>query len=131
MRIGNGISLGRFLIVSLALVANLLAVGVPVLHAFAHERHAHAHDRGDHEAADSIGLANDNEHPHSEVHAAGLHEDMQVLPRTAVDFGAVAQPKPSTALFAVISSERSPVPEGILHSRAPPGDATARAPPLQ
>ena len=71
--------LGRVLIASLALVANLIAAGVPVLHAWAHEvvdvHHAHA------EVTERV------EHSHEEVHPEALHADCLMVQRVAVDLG--------------------------------------------
>jgi hypothetical protein len=113
--------LGRVLIASLALVANLVATGVPVLHAWAHEvvdvHHAHA------EVTEGV------EHSHEEVHPDALHADCLMVQRVAVDLG-FALPMQPPELVNFVTEATLPVhPVPPMSSRAPPPPSQARAPP--
>jgi hypothetical protein len=125
---------GRALSVVLALVANLFATGVPLLHALAHEHehahreahaagHEHPHEGGHHEPSRQ-------REEHDGIHPAALHEECLVVPRAKLD--------PAPALRS--ESLREPVSVAVeapaspatvtLRSRAPPRATPARAPPL-
>ena len=114
--------LGRALFASLALVANLVAAGVPVLHAWAHEvaesHHPHALE------VEAV------EHSHDEVHPGALHADCLVVHRIAFDL-AVALPMPSVELETFVTEGALAFhPVAPMSSRAPPSPGQARAPPL-
>lgn len=114
--------IGRRLVASTALVANLIAAGVPVLHAWAHEvadsHHAHAAEV---EAVD---------HSHDEVHPRALHNDYLVVHGVAFDL-ALALPLPAPELVTFVGEAAPPVhPVAPVSSRAPPSPSPARAPPL-
>jgi len=113
---------GRALLAFLALVANFVATGMPMLHAWAHEvadsHHAHA---GEVESID---------HTHDEVHPAVLHADCLVVHRVAFDL-AVALPTQSLELQTyVVEAAVAFRPVAPVLSRAPPSLSQARAPPL-
>jgi hypothetical protein len=110
------------LLASLALTANLVAVGVPLLHAWAHEladsHHAHGAEV---EGAD---------HSHDDVHPEALHADGLVAHRVAFDL-ALALPMHEPELVTIVT--RAAVrfqPVAPMSSRAPPSPGQARAPPL-
>jgi hypothetical protein len=122
---------GSALFVVLALVANLYATGVPLLHALAHEHahreaHAHGHEHAhqDHHAPSHHG------ENHDEIHPASLHDECLVVPRAGLDF--VLAPIPESLLepSARVRVEAPFVVSTALHSRAPPRTTPARAPPL-
>lgn len=114
--------LGRVLVASLALVANLTAAGIPVLHAWAHEV-ADAH-HADGAVAETV------DHSHDEVHPEALHTDCLVAHRVAFDF-ALALPMQPPELVAVATEATLSVhPVAPMSSRAPPSPRQARAPPL-
>lgn len=119
---GSPSRLGRALTVSLALVANLIAAGVPVLHAWAHEV---GHGHGDVVTAQAAV-----DHTHDEVHPPALHDECLLTHRGALD---VATALPASHL--VLEPLGALVMPGIhavapVASRAPPGHHPARAPPL-
>lgn len=115
------------LVVSLALVANLIAAGVPLLHALAHEHghgevQGHVHDLDAH--APSVG------HEHGEIHPASLHDDFVVIPRRTVDLGYALPAAPNHGPVAVEAEIAPPrVAALFVFSRAPPDTPPARAPP--
>ena len=114
----------RSVAVFLALVANLVAAGVPVLHAMAHE-FAEEH----HPAPEAETLAHIEPGDHAD-HAASLHDERVLIKRQPIDLAftlpaATAEPSVFTAPAAV--SHR---PALRVSSRAPPTADLARAPPL-
>ena len=113
---------GRALAACLALVANLIAAGVPVLHAWAHEIRHH------HDGAEAVPAEAD--HPHDEVHPLALHDEGLLTHRSGPDLTlALAAPRFKLDGYGV--NEAPPIhPVPPAASRAPPGPATARAPPL-
>jgi hypothetical protein len=116
--------LPRTLAVVLALAANLVAAGVPVLHAVAHEV-AEGH-RPDPEAAALAQI----DHGHDEVHPASLHEERAPIKRPTLDFSFVLpdEAQKPVAFAAPATTRHRPVLRVI--SRAPPRTDPARAPPL-
>lgn len=108
--------------VSVALVANLIAAGVPVLHAWAHDV-GHAHEV-------IVTVPAEVDHPHDEVHPLALHDECVLTHRVGLPL--------SPALPASRVEFASPVAEDVpdfhpvppVSSRAPPGRNHARAPPL-
>jgi hypothetical protein len=121
---------GRALFVVLALVANLFATGVPLLHALAHEHahqegHAHGHEHGHRENHAPSGQGNE----HDEIHPAALHDDCLVVPRAGLDLTVALIPE-SYAEPASLAVVAPFVVTSALHSRAPPRTTPARAPPL-
>lgn len=116
------VRLGRVLIASLALVANLIAAGVPVLHAWAHEV-AHHHEAASTEASEV-------DHPHDQVHPPALHDECILAHRAPLHLG-FAIPAAPLALESIESEEIATIhPVRPVASRAPPGQVHARAPPL-
>lgn len=119
----------RSLTVCLALVANLFAVGVPLLHSAAHAlADHHAHEiaaAAEHEAS--------HEHPsddeHDEVHPSSLHDEGVLLRRIAPDVSVL--PPATLAVIDAAAEHRAPAsrPVASLRSRAPPPGDPARAPP--
>jgi hypothetical protein len=109
------------LFASLALVANLIAAGLPVLHAWAHEAAESHHVMMEVDAV---------EHSHDEVHPSALHADCLVVHRIAFDL-ALALPMRSPE-FQTFVAEASLAfhPVAPMSSRAPPSPGQARAPPL-
>jgi hypothetical protein len=132
-----GISSGRWqrhgssLFVVLALVANLFATGVPLLHALAHE-HAHreAHAYGHEHAHQDHHAPSHHGEEHDEIHPASLHDEYLVVPCAGLDI--VVAPIPESLLepTALVRVEAPVVVSSALHSRAPPRTTPARAPPL-
>ena len=114
--------LGRVLLVSFALVANLIAIGVPVLHGW-----AHGGDHGHHEMVAEVG---EPEHSHGDVHPLSLHDDCLLIHRLALDL-APALP-PARTEFVSFATPAAPAVHAVLpmSSRAPPAPGQARAPPL-
>ena len=123
----------RTLVVLLGLAANLIAAGAPVLHVLLHELHEagehHHHDEADAALAWDAAPA-ETDHPGSDVHPQGLHDDARLVKRDAMVFAfpvlAVALPAPVEVEVEYRTSE----PPGALRSRAPPPGDPARAPPL-
>ena len=111
----------RPIALAMALVANLFAAGVPVLHAFAHEL------AEPHHAAESRGAEVD--HGHDEIHPASLHDEQLVVKRLSIDlsFLVPAGVKGIVAFTAPATLQHRPALR--LVSRAPPGSDLARAPP--
>ena len=114
--------LGRALFASIALVANLVAAGVPVLHGWAHEvadsHHAHATE------VEAV------EHSHGEVHPEALHADCLVVHRLAFNL-ALALPVQSLRIEIFVAEASIAFrPVAPMSSRAPPSPGQARAPPL-
>ena len=127
----------RTLMVCLALVANLLATGGPLLHAAVHELHEardarddhnrHGHHHHDERVVASGGVV---DHLDDEIHPASLHEDCPLLLRSACFVGI---PSSTPGLQAVVTpGVNAPVlrPVSSPLSRAPPPGDPARAPPL-
>ena len=114
--------LGRALFASLALVANLVAAGVPVLHGWAHEMaESHHADGGEVEAI---------EHSHDEVHPVALHADCLVVHRIAFDLAMALPMQPVEIETLVTEAALAFHPVAPMSSRAPPSPGQARAPPL-
>lgn len=115
--------LGRALLVSLALVANLIAAGMPVIHAWVHEFGHHHHDT-------VWSAPAEVDHPHEEVHPLALHEECLLTHRAPLDL-AVALPASGFALEIFGKADVAEFhPVQPVASRAPPGHNHARAPPL-
>jgi hypothetical protein len=123
---------GHALFVLLALVANLVATGVPLLHALAHEHghreaHAHGHEHS-HEGSHHSPSCHGEEH--DEIHPASLHDECLVVPRAALD---LASTLPSQSFLEPVLVRLDTAPfrtTATLRSRAPPLASPARAPPL-
>lgn len=114
--------LGRVLIVSLALIANLFAAGTPVLHAWTHHR------EGDDHHAPVVELQVD--HDHEAEHPRSLHDDTLVVKRHALDLTFLhATPGVESVVVATECIRVRPT-VASLGSRAPPPGDPARAPPL-
>ncbi|MDT8437057.1 MAG: hypothetical protein RRA92_09920 [Gemmatimonadota bacterium] len=107
---------------SLMLAANLIATGVPVIHAWAHEA-AHGH-------APALSAAAGVDHPHEEIHGSALHDDDLLLHRAAPVFALAAPTSCADIARRVVegASIRHPAPPAT--SRALPGSDRPRAPPL-
>jgi hypothetical protein len=123
---------GRALFAVLALVANLFATGIPLLHALAHEhghREAHAHGcerahGGEHHAPTC------HREEHDEIHPASLHDEYLVVPRAGLDLAPTLLSE-SFLEPALVRADTAPIPAtSTLRSRAPPHTSHARAPPL-
>ena len=145
MSVHPGTSRWRLLAVCLALVANLVAAGVPVLHSLAHEAHfgdwdhhasaphhldgEHSAGREHHPPATHEQHATESDHDHEQAHAPSLHDECVALKRLAVDFAFL------TPVRFVLSAEPEPDrsvprrPIQRLSTRAPPPGDPARAPP--
>ena len=144
-----GTSRWRLLAVCLALVANLVAAGVPVLHSLAHEAHsagwghdvaATHHQEGEHHAGRehhppathefaAERHAAESDHHHEQAHAPSLHDECVALKRLAVDFAFLA---PVRFVLSGEPEHDGSVPRRLvqrLSSRAPPPGDPARAPP--
>ena len=109
----------------LALAANLIAAGVPVLHVLAHS----GHDVEYHPVLTAV--ADHADHGHGQVHPDALHDE--AAPKTpASPGGFFVEPASRVSLQASIRERReAPVaPPRRLASRAPPPGDPARAPPL-
>lgn len=125
--------LGRALVAALALVANLIAVGVPVLHAWAHEIHASTHEHEHEHEPDhgaSVAGAGEGHHPHHEVHPLALHDECLLIHRAGLHLS-LALPTAQIGFESFMADDRPalhPVPP--VASRAPPSSDHARAPPL-
>lgn len=113
---------GRVLFASLALVANLIAVGVPVLHAWAH-KFGHGHDV-------ALAAAAEVDHPHDEVHPLALHDDCVLVHRSVLDLAPGLPVEPADLASHVIRRDPPTDPVAPALSRAPPAPTQARAPPL-
>lgn len=113
----------RFAVAVLAIAANLLATGTPLLHAALHD--AHAEDTLVVAGADRV------DHDHAEVHPPSLHDGAVLLRGTTADFVFVA-PAPVARLNPLSATERLIVRPLVCGwtSRAPPPGNPARAPPL-
>jgi hypothetical protein len=122
---------GRALFTVLALVANLFATGVPLLHALAHERgHAEAHVLGhEHTHRDHHAPSHQGDE-HDEIHPAGLHDECLVLPRAALDLDVALVRAVALDRLDLGVTEAPSAATSALHSRAPPRAPSARAPPL-
>lgn len=122
----------RLLVACLALVANFIAAGVPVLHTFAHDAHFTSADH--HSAAVDVHGAELHEreagHDHDQAHAASLHDECVALKRVAVDLDFLVPVR--FALPGEPETDRvvPKRPVQRLSSRAPPPGDPARAPPL-
>jgi hypothetical protein len=119
---------GRTVFVLLALVANLVATGVPLLHALAHE-HWEAHARGHEHAGQDHHAPSCQGEEHDEIHPASLHDECLVVPRAALDFTAAPIPTSSLEPIAPLVVVAPFLAASALHSRAPPRTTPARAPP--
>jgi hypothetical protein len=123
---------GRTLFAVLALVANLFAISVPLVHALAHE---HAHEEGrtgahEHERAGHPAPSGHDEE-HDEIHPTSLHDECLIVPRVGHDLAAGLVPESGNEPVALLVVAEAPfVESSALHSRAPPRTAPARAPPL-
>lgn len=119
---------GRLLLASLALVANLVATGIPVLHAWAHAvADAHHGAETHHPALAEAGAIG---HSHDEVHPAALHGDSLLVHRTVFDLS-LALPAPPVEIERSATGTLLPFhPVAPMSSRAPPSPGQARAPPL-
>lgn len=119
----------RTLVVLLGLVANLIAAGAPLLHAFMHELHEAAH-HDEHEAELALHTGGTETDHGLDVHPQALHDEARLVKRDAMVFAfpalAVALPEPVESEIEYLTSE----PPGSLRSRAPPPGDPARAPPL-
>ena len=127
-----GTSRWRLLAACFALVANLFAAGVPVLHGFAHDadvgREQHHHAAAYHHGAELH--AEEAGHGHGRAHAASLHDECVAVKRAAVD-AAVLTVCRSAALVLPATDREVPLrPVERLSSRGPPPGDPARAPPL-
>lgn len=113
---------------SLALVANFIAAGVPVLHAWAHQHHSLFHHEDAGHPVEAV--VPDGEHPHEDVHPLALHDDCLLAQRDAQHL-ALALPAPGVELPILLTEEASAHhPVSPVASRAPPSAARARAPPF-
>jgi hypothetical protein len=117
--------------VVLSLLANLIASGVPLLHALAHEHgneyahtHGHEHAHPDHHAPSRGGKE------HEEIHPDSLHDECLVVPRAGLDLTVALVPESSLEPIALVMTEAPSLAASALHSRAPPRASPARAPPL-
>lgn len=122
---------GRTLFVVLALVANLFATSVPLVHALAHE-HAHeeAHTSGHEHQHSGHPSPTGHDEEHDEIHPASLHDECLVVPRAGLDFAVALIPLSSIEPVALVVAGAPFVVSSALHSRAPPRTTPARAPPL-
>jgi hypothetical protein len=122
---------GRTLFLVLALVANLVATGVPLLHALAHEHgHRDAHAHGQEHAHQDHHVPSGQGDEHDDIHPASLHDECLVVPRAGLDFAVALIPEASLGPPAVMVEVAPFVTTSALHSRAPPRTSPARAPPL-
>jgi hypothetical protein len=122
---------GRALFVGSALFATLIATGVPLLHALAHEHareHAHAH-RYDHADPHHHTPSGSGEE-HDEIHPGSLHDEGLIVPRPGLDLAVASFPESSLGTTALVVAEVPSPGSSSLHSRAPPHASPARAPPL-
>lgn len=106
----------------LALVANLIAAGVPVLHSLAHAE-------GDHHAVGALATG-DGEASHLPDDHDALHQDHTFSPRFTVQF---AVPAASDRWAPVVSVTRLAIRSASVEvgsPRAPPPGDPTRAPPL-
>jgi hypothetical protein len=119
----------RTLLALLALAANLLAAGGPLLHAAAH---LGGHGEQEHaESSDALAGISHAHDDHGALHPASLHDEASaVKSRGGNGFALVA--RADLPLLRIIPHERRdlPVPAPRLSSRAPPPGDPARAPPL-
>ena len=108
---------------TVALAANLLAAGVPVVHAMAHEIAEASHP------AEAVGSRATLSHEHDEVHPASLHDE-QLIKRHSVDLAFVV-PAATTEITAFVAPATiQHRPARRLASRAPPTSDLPRGPPL-
>jgi hypothetical protein len=114
---------GPALSVGAALVANLLAASVPLVHALAHahhERHAEKHVRG----ASHAPLEHGTEH--EQIHPEPLHDDW--LAQRGAELGpAIAPIRGAPDQPTVVRTAPTLALESVLHARAPPRAPPARA----
>ena len=111
----------RTFAVLMALVANLVAAGVPLLHAMAHEV------AEEHHPAEGTGAA--VEHGHDEVHPESLHDAQLLVKRHSIDLSFIVPlaVREMIAFSAPATVQHRPALR--LVPRAPPTPGLARAPP--
>lgn len=116
----------RLLPALLALTANLIAAGVPLLHAAAHREHGASHH-----AAEMTALAatDHSDHGHGEIHPPALH-DHGALSRGSIGFSFIVVADLPVLPVTLHERRDTPIPVPRLSSRAPPPGDPARAPPL-
>jgi hypothetical protein len=121
----------RALFVVLALIANLFATGVPLLHALAHESgHQEPHDHGREHAHRDHHLPSGQGDDHDEIHPGSLHDEYLIVAGGGFDFAVASVADTSLEPSAVTVEVARWVATSALHSRAPPRTTPARAPPL-
>ena len=114
----------RLLAVLLALVANLIATGVPVLHALAHEVAEEHHPSPELPAVPQV------DHAHDQVHADALHDERVLTKRQAIDLAFLSPAEAEEPASFTSPARITHRPALRLASRAPPNTDLARAPPL-
>lgn len=117
----------RILLALLALVANLIAAGVPVLHAAAHA--AHEGDPHHEDAPFGQPALDHTDHDHDAIHPAALHDEGSPKGRSSVVFVFPAAADLPQLPVTVAERRDIPIPVPRLSSRAPPPGDPARAPP--
>ena len=115
----------RPLLVFLALAANLIAAGLPVLHAMAHLGH-----HGEPHHAEAVAAFAHTDHEHGAVHPEALHDDAGPRSGGGVSFAFLASVDLPVLHVALHERRDTPIPVPRLSSRAPPPGDPARAPPL-
>jgi hypothetical protein len=115
----------RILLALLALAANLVAAGVPLLHAAAHLGH---HQDAPHTEA-LLAAVDHAEHDHGEAHPAALHDAAPSV-RTSLAFALVTPEEAPLPALPVRESREISILAPRPASRAPPPGDPARAPPL-
>lgn len=129
-RHASALRLGHTLLIALALAANLIATGVPVMHALAHDRdHAQVHrqHREPHPHTPSSGGHNQD---HEEIHPAVLHDDWLVLPSIGLDNWFLISVMPYHGPANVETKMAPPRDAPVILARAPPSVTLPRAPPF-
>jgi len=117
----------RVLLVLLALAANLIAAGGPLLHAAAHLG-GHAEHAESADALAGVGHAHDD---HGALHPASLEDEVAAAKSRGGTELALAAAADLPLLRVTTHQRRDlPVPAPRLSSRAPPPGDPARAPPL-
>lgn len=115
----------RTLALLLALVANLVATGVPVLHALAHEAEEAHHPSPEHPALPQV------DHGHDEIHAEALHDAGVLVKRQVLDLACILPGEVETPGSFSSTARLQHRPALPLTSRAPPTTDSARAPPTR